>query len=292
MVIPLALPRKSGRNLCNLPVFDSLRPRISEAFLSRPDPQRLAGIVALDPAIAAELLMAANAPAYGRPSQVYTTAQAIHLLGWNETERIANLAYDSQAKFKPDLQILIRAHWAHSLACAVAASRLARFAGMPEERAFAFGMFHDIGIWGLMSASPEAYARVVSQGSGSCLEKMGAEQCVLGLDHCQAGSWLAKSWGLPPEFAEAAATHHEIEIDGGKSVAMIVAMACRWADALGFSVGHSERITVRDAVRIAPPTLRPNLKAASEEIGQSCRARLREYARDFERDTAEVFARL
>jgi HD-like signal output (HDOD) protein len=276
----------------NLPVFDQVRARITRAFISRPDPGRLAAILALDPSLTAELLAAANSPAYGHASQVYTTAEAIKILGWDQTERIANRALDAQANFKPEIQTLIRAHWTHSLACAVVASELAPFLRIPEDRAFAFGMLHDIGGWGLMATSPDAYGQVFSQGSRTCNEKMGAEECMMGIDHCKAGSWLVKSWGLPAEFMEATAIPPETALDGTSSVATIMNLACRWADALGFSVGHSERLAVRNVIRMAPSAVIPNLKAASGEIGNRCRAKLLEYAREFDAETAKLFAKL
>jgi HD-like signal output (HDOD) protein len=292
MVNPVITPRKPAESLCSLPVFNPVRERITRAFLSRPDPEHLAAIMTLDPAIAAELLAAANSPLYGHASQVYTNLEAIKLLGWEETERIANLAFDAQEKFKPEAQTLVRAQWGHSLACAVAASQLARFVGIPEERAFAFGMLHDIGVWGLIATSCDAYGRVLSQGSRTCLEKLGAEECIMGIDHCKAGAWLVNSWRLPPEFAEATAAHHEITGNGARKVVTLATLACRWADALGFCAGHSERVAVRDALRSAPQALMPALKAASVEIDQRCRAQMLELSREFDAETAKLFAKL
>lgn len=292
MVSAITAPHKPEQSLCKLPVFDAVRERISQAFLSRPDPKRLAAIVALDPAVTAELLAAANSPAYGQASRVYTAAEAIDILGWDETERMVNLAFEAHAKFKPEIQLLIRSHWAHSLACAVVASQLARFFSLPEERAFAFGMFHDIGAWGLMAQSPDAYRQLFVQGSRTSIEKLGAEECLMGIDHCKAGSWLVTSWGFPDEFAEATAMHYGAAVKGAPNVAAIVTVACRWADALGLCAGHSERVSLRDAIRSAPSGVIPDLKAASVEIGQKCRQKLLEYAGGFDRETALLFAKL
>jgi HD-like signal output (HDOD) protein len=292
MVSTIIAPHKPQQSLCNLPVFEPVRVRISKAFLSKPDPRRLAAIVALDPAVTADLLAAANSPAYGYAAKVYTAAEAIHILGWDEAERMANLAFDAHAKFRPEIQAYIRAHWAHSLACAVVASQLAKFFDLPEERAFAFGMFHDIGAWGLMGQSPDAYRQLFTQRSRTGIEKLGAEECLMGIDHCKAGSWLVNSWGFPGEFAEATAMHYGAAVKGAPNVAAIMTVACRWADALGFCAGHAERISVRDAIRGAPAGVIPGLKAASAEIGQKCRVALLECARGFDLETAALFAKL
>lgn len=291
MVGALISPRKPEHSLCNLPVFEPVRERISEAFRLPPNLKRLAAIVALDPAVTAELLAAANSPVYGHAMRIFTAAQAIHILGWDETERMVRLAFDAHAKFKPEIQAFIRAHWAHSLACAVVASQLAHFFGVPEDRAFAFGMFHDIGAWGLMAQSPDAYRQLFTQGSRTGLEKLGAEECLMGIDHCKAGSWLVTSWGLPDEFAEATAMHYGAAVKGAPNVAAIVTVACRWADALGFCAGHAERVSVRDAIRAAPAAVIPDLKAASSKIDQQCRAALMEYASGFDRETAMLLAK-
>jgi hypothetical protein len=81
-------------------------------------------------------------------------------------------------------------------------------------------------------------------------------------------------------------------VDGTKNVAAMMTLACRWADALGFSAGHSERISVRDVIRVAPAGVTPSLKAAAVEIGQRCRAKLLEFARELNQETAKPFAKL
>jgi HD-like signal output (HDOD) protein len=273
-------------------VFEPVRTRIARALAAPPDAKRLAAEVALDPAVTAELLAAANSPAYGHAGRVYTAAEAIHILGWDETQRMANLAFEAQERFRPETQAFIRAYWAHSLASAVVASEVARFFNLPEERAFAFGMFHDIGAWGLMAQSPDAYRQVFAQGSRTTIEKLGAEECLMGIDHCKAGSWLVNSWGLPEEFAEATAMHYGAAVKGAPNVAALITVACRWADALGLCAAHSERVSVRDAIRGAPSGVIANLKAASAEIGQKCRAKLLECAGGFDRETAGLFGKL
>ena len=286
-------PSKPEQGLCKLPIFAPVRARLSQIFLSKPDARRLTAIVALDPAITAELLAAANSRAYGRAFQVYTAAEAIDILGWDETERMAQLAFDAQARFKPEIiQAFIRSHWAHSLACALVASELARFFSLPEERAFALGMLHDIGAWGLMAQSPDAYRQLFIQGSSTSIEKLGAEECLMGINHCKAGSWLINSWGLPEEFAEATAMHYGAAVKGAPNVAAIVSVACRWADALGYQAGHAERVSVRDAIRCAPARVIPDLTAASTEIGRRCRAKMLEHAREFDEETVKFVGKL
>jgi len=292
MVGTLSSPRKPERSLCHLPVFEPVRERILQAFRLPPDPKRLAAAVALDLAISAELLAAANSPVYGHAMRVYTAAEAIHILGWDETNRMVHLAFEAHAKFKPETQAFVRAHWAHSLACAVVASRVARFFGLSEDRAFAFGMFHDIGAWGLIAQSPDAYRQLFTQGSRTGIEKLGAEECLMGIDHCKAGSWLVTSWGFPQEFAEATAMHYGAAVKGAPNVAAVVTVACRWADSLGLCAGHAERVSVRDAIRGAPAAVIPDLKAASSKIDQQCRAALLERASGFDRETAALFAKL
>jgi HD-like signal output (HDOD) protein len=288
----LSSPPKPRHSICKLPVFEPVRARISQVFSSKPDVRGLADIVAIEPAVTAELLAAANSPAYGRASQVFTAAEAIGVLGWNEAERMVQLAFDAQARFRPEIiQPFIRAHWAHSLACALVASELARFFGLQPERAFAFGMLHDIGAWGLMAQSPDAYRQLFAQASRTSIEKLGAEECLMGIDHCKAGSWLVNSWGLPEEFEEAAAMHYGAPVKGCPDVAALVGVACRWADALGFCAGHAEKISVRDAIRNAPARVIPSLTAASVEIGRGSRAKLLEFVREFDGESIGLLAK-
>jgi hypothetical protein len=40
------------------------------------------------------------------------------------------------------------------------------------------------------------------------------ERSIFGMDHCEAGGWLAGNWGLPGVIGQAAATHHEAPSPG------------------------------------------------------------------------------
>ena len=48
----------------------------------------LAGLISLDSSIAIELLVAANSPACGFTSRVYTVDEAVVVLGWEHTKRL------------------------------------------------------------------------------------------------------------------------------------------------------------------------------------------------------------
>ena len=69
------------------------------------------------------------------------------------------------------------------------------------------GLLHDIGRLGLFVVHPQEYADLLTAppADGDFLER---ERQAFGVDHCQAGAWLATRWGLPDDVRKVAAGHH------------------------------------------------------------------------------------
>jgi HD-like signal output (HDOD) protein len=63
---------------------------------------------------------------------------------------------------------------------------------------------------------------------------MDAERMLFLVDHCQAGAWLTRTWGLPPEFQETSANHHKPVEGTLRDYRDMVACACALAQAMGF----------------------------------------------------------
>ena len=59
------------------------------------------------------------------------------------------------------------------------------------------------------------------------------------MNHCEAGAYLAKSWGLPDAICHVAQHHHGAT--EGRSILSLVQTACVLADDLGFAaVSHAD----------------------------------------------------
>jgi HD-like signal output (HDOD) protein len=68
---------------------------------------------------------------------------------------------------------------------------------------------------------------------GDILER---EREMFGLDHCEAGAWLAHSWGLPQDLEAVIAGHHQPPSGTSFDLADQVRIAVLLADVLGFDV--------------------------------------------------------
>jgi putative nucleotidyltransferase with HDIG domain len=79
--------------------------------------------------------------------------------------------------------------WMHSFATAMAATELAKRAGIAHEVCYTGGLLHDVG-----KAIIETYFP-------------GDEE----MDHTEVGSWMAERWQLPQELVEAIKYHHTLE---------------------------------------------------------------------------------
>jgi hypothetical protein len=107
---------------------------------------------------------------------------------------------------------------------------------MPEDRAYSFGLLHDLGRLGLLVAYPEAYDRILRIADRDAVSLLDQEQKLFGLDHCGAGRRLVEQWNLPQEFQVIAGRHHDPPDGGPFDFLHMVYLACQLADTLGYFV--------------------------------------------------------
>lgn len=164
-----------------------------------------------DPPISAKVIAFANSPYYGFQRHVVDLASAISLIGFNAVKNITiGLSVFScfHDPYSP-LSTRVNAIYLHSFAVGFAADRLARFSRRCErEPAFLGGLLHDIGKMVLIKLLDLNYNSILEISQDKRAEVWQIEREVLGLDHSDAGAWLAKTWGLPELFVKAIQGHH------------------------------------------------------------------------------------
>ncbi len=170
----------------------------------------VSSVIDKDPALTANLLKLCNSAYYGMRRQVGSVHEAAVLLG-NRT--IVTLAFATS--MGDILRGALHAYgmerddmWRHSLATALAASRLVVATGQGElkDRAFTAGLVHDIGKFLLDRALGEAVDRLPQNATGE--QMLEAERRILGFDHCEAGAALATAWNFPEMLVVAIHNHH------------------------------------------------------------------------------------
>jgi putative nucleotidyltransferase with HDIG domain len=187
-------------------------------------------------------------------------------LGFERTRQltltIATMAYLGNALKEEQL----RRCWSHTVACALASSRIAQICGLQPAEAYTAGLLHDIGRLGLMTAYRNEYQQAMAQAREDGADLVTLERERFGVDHTEAGQWLAERWELSEALVRIARRHHEAP-SGPLDLLTVVQVACPLADLLGFSV--SERPMTRDFEDIAsalPPFARTRLKSGLDEL--------------------------
>jgi putative nucleotidyltransferase with HDIG domain len=156
------------------------------------------------------------------------------MLGWEHVQSRVRSIVNTAPPADDRRDVVLHGSWVHSLSSAFFASEMALFFGVPEDRAYAFGLMHDIGRLGLLSAFPDQYLELMAHHYGSVGEFLAAEERAVGMNHAKAGLSLTRSWGLPEDFALAAGEHHDACVDENGPVSALVNLACRLAHTSGF----------------------------------------------------------
>jgi HD-like signal output (HDOD) protein len=198
--------------------------------------KKVVDLIKADAALTSELLRIVNSPIYGFASRISSLQNAITLLGF-QTVRSFALTVSMKGFLHTALRIdLLRRIWRHSLACALLSDELSTVCSSNmtrNDQAYTGGLLHNIGSLGLFVAHPRTYAELLEGANGdNLLEK---ERATLGIDHCEAGGWLARNWGFPEELRWIVVTHHQPLHDKGFELADLVRLAVKMTDSIGFS---------------------------------------------------------
>ena len=264
---PTAAPGK----LVNLPPFSPAAVKLlSLSAESDVEPHEFVRVIESDPGFSAKVLHMANSPLFGFTSNVYALGHAISLMGLERLKALVVTAgmkaYISSNRRSPAL----RQCWTHSLACALLCRELSPFFKISEARAYAVGLMHDIGRLGLAKSYPEEYERLAEQDYEQTGEILKVEDKALGLDHCQAGFWLTRTWGFPPAFARISAHHHDPFDRQQPELLQVVQVSCKLADCLGFpAIRCSQGSSYQEILAAAPSFPMNERKWSTEHLQQT-----------------------
>jgi HD-like signal output (HDOD) protein/CheY-like chemotaxis protein len=175
--------------------------------------EKIAGVIAQDPAITAKVLQLANSATFGLELSVVRPVEAIAFIGLETTRAIVLLAHTYSA-FE-DLELTgfsMEELWRHSVRVGQLAQRIAALecaAMETAEQAFAAGLLHDIGKLLFAANQPEVFSKVVRKAREQQCNFWEAEaQLLPGMGHAELGATVLGIWGLPASITEAVALHH------------------------------------------------------------------------------------
>lgn len=185
------------------------------------DLKELAGIIEQDPGLAARIIGLANSAYFSQPAPVYSVEDAIiRVLGLNMVKSLAlgiTMAGVFDVERCPGFDLA--GYWYEALAAAQLLQLLMLTLPAnerPDPNAlYLVGLFHNLGTLLLVHLVPDLYADVLRQRlpAGSP-DLLAAERERLGVNHLEAGAWLARKWHLP-EFVRELMASLGRDGDGG-----------------------------------------------------------------------------
>jgi HD-like signal output (HDOD) protein len=207
-------------NIRNLPtppiVFHQIQKIINDPKVSA---ERIAGILAEDPAMSVKVLKLTNSAFYGLSREVDSIKQAVVIVG---TEAIKNLVLSASVldmfKGKNIDQDFQEKFWRHSLSagfcCRILARGIRNRGFVDPDTAFSSGLLHDIGKMVISCFLPVEHSRLKQEReSDRITADHEIEERVLGYSHAQIGGFLAMQWKLPRRLGGAITFHHHPQLD-------------------------------------------------------------------------------
>jgi putative nucleotidyltransferase with HDIG domain len=233
----------------------------------------LAALVGNDQVIAAKVLRLANSAYYGAGRKVASIADAVKLIGLKSFRNlvIASILVNT---FPPAEGFDLPAFWRNSMLVANLSHILGQDLKVDREVLFSAGLMHAIGQLLIFLSFPEAARNAATACQGATLvEQRALERQLLGMDHFEVGSELARRWDFPESIQEAIARYDAPGEDDLPAQAVHAAVRI----ARGIQAG----LPLRDMLADLPPALAARLhvdKAWFEEEGEVFDQLLREAA--------------
>ncbi len=198
----------------NLPTLPAILLKLLAACDKDDTPMSdIAAIINKDPVLSCKVLQLVNSAYYGFRYSFKSMDQAVVYLGANTLKNIAitmsvHQVFE-QKRFKNVGFFNIHVFWYQSLMCATLARRIAQkigFTGIDE--AYLSGLLHNIGRLLLITTFPKEHESILAQPEDG-LNTLWAETQLLGVTHCEIGSWLIQKWRMSSVMADAVRYHHE-----------------------------------------------------------------------------------
>ncbi|MFA6283229.1 MAG: HDOD domain-containing protein [Desulfurivibrionaceae bacterium] len=213
--------------------------------------RRLADLISLDPVLSCRVIQTANSPFYRRANMVGTVPLAMVIVGVKQIQEVLidtiRAAKSTQAfsGFSP----VAKDFWQHAVVVGRIAEMLREVIRINTSAdLYLCGLLHDLGMLVLDGLSPNFYPQF-AEPSEELRDMVRAEKDYIGVDHGQAGVWLAEGIGLPQPYLDVMHFHHMPEKATTNQVPVaIVNLANIFASMKGACLGQPQ-LTMQDAQR-------------------------------------------
>lgn len=207
-----------------------------------------------DPALASQLLTAANSAALGFRARVSTIRHALAVLGIERIRALVATIATSWYMRQFPLEA-VRPIWSHGIATAVIAEHLAGYSDRLSGSAlYTAGLMHDLGRLGLLASDGRRYIAFLADEYEDRGESELCEWDLFGVLHTVAGGLITQVWGLPESLCSHSENHHD-ESGFDTEEDRVVHDACLLANAMGYpevhlrSAGDSKGMKCTDVCR-------------------------------------------
>lgn len=202
-------------SIAELPALPTIYIKLSRLLNVQDSSIRMiSNIISEDQAVSAMVLKIVNSALYGFHNKIGDLQRAIVILGLSEIKNLvlATSMYKTVKQFKSSSAFDMQEFWKHSIGCAISAKVLAETAYIKDpEDVFTGGLLHDIGKLihaTYLSEKSEEFEGVVANVVETGSQMFESEKKILGFDHTQTGSALARKWRLPRKTINMIAHHH------------------------------------------------------------------------------------
>lgn len=210
------------RDLPTLPVVvDRIKAAVKDP---RSDGQRIAKIIHDDPAVMARILKVVNSAFYGGREPITSLQTAVSRLGMAALQNIALSTSVFSSFDKGGGQGFDRKEfWRHSICTGIAATVISehtppqiRLRHPGKDVVHLAGLLHDIGKIFYDQFFHDQFAEALRVSNIGKVPLFTVEKAVLGMDHAEAGMWLATKWKLSTDLMNVINYHHDPDHAEGK----------------------------------------------------------------------------
>ncbi len=167
--------------------------------------KQIGDLISKDQALSARLLKMVNSPVYGFPGRISSVNQALMLVGFGALKGMLMGVAIFDA-----MQNTMIGLWEHSIGSAIAARLIAAKIGRKEtEDISVAALIHDLGKVAFGTCYPEEYKFMIGKAKTEERYIVDVEREYFGVNHAEAGAWIATKWSFPSNLIEAISCHHK-----------------------------------------------------------------------------------
>lgn len=164
----------------------------------------IVAMIRLDPGIAARVLQIGNSAYYNHGLRCFTVEDAVLRVGYDRIYELVATAVASQVLVRPLACYAMEADelWHSSIACAIAAERLADRLQVDRDIAYTIGLLHRTGLVAISEWIERLDPSFKFAAGGCPRETCEQEQRLLGFHNAEVGAALLRHWELPAAMSE------------------------------------------------------------------------------------------